>query len=80
MDPISGDVNGLTGWLLPANNVSAMSKADWIAYMMCSVVVALTMVGELKDIVLVRMAIERAGDKLSPGWRLALSTLNGVRR
>ena len=80
VDRATGDVNGLTGWDLPANNVNAMSAADWIAYAMCSIVVALTMVGELKDIVLVGMAIDRAGDRLSPGWRLALSTLNGVRR
>lgn len=50
VDPFTGDVNELTGWLLPANHVNAMSKSDWIAYVLCVLVVTLTMVAELKDI------------------------------
>ena len=37
-------------------------------------------VGELKDIRLCQVAVERAGDKLSPMWRLVLSLLSGMRR
>lgn len=80
VDPATGNVNELTGWLLPANNVNAMALADWIAYTLCSIVVTLTTVGELKDIVLVRMAIVGAGDSLSPRARFALTAVNETRR
>ena len=80
VDRATGDVNGLTGWLLPANHVNAMSLADWLAYVLCSLVVSLTLVGELKDITLVSMAIEDAGDALPKKWRRALTVMNGVRK
>ena len=70
----------MTGWGLPAKHVIAMSFGDWVAYALCAIVVSLTMVGELKDIMLVRMQILQAGDKLSARWRFFLTVLNGVRR
>lgn len=42
--------------------------------------VALAVVGELRDIELVTVAIQHAANKLSPRWRFALSLLGGVRR
>lgn len=73
VDPITG--NGHT-----AANVAAMGPFDWIALYLATFVVALTVVGELKDIKLVTIAIQHAGDKLSPAWRYALTFLGGLRR
>ena len=42
--------------------------------------VSLSMVGELKDIILVSTAVERAGDRLRPNMRRAFRLLNGIRR
>ena len=36
--------------------------------------------GATQDIALCTIAIERAGDRLSPGFRIALTLLGGVRR
>ena len=69
----------MTGWGLPAKHVVAMSFGDWVAYALCAIVVSLTMVGELKDIMLVRMQILQA-DNLSARWRFCLTAVNGVRR
>jgi hypothetical protein len=70
----------LTPDSLTATNVAAMGKFDWVALLLAAFIVALTVVGELKDIELVTLAIRYAGDKLSPRWRFALALLGGVRR
>lgn len=48
--PTSGHVDELTGWLLPAFNVDTMGFADYLAYIFTSLFVALTLVGEMKDV------------------------------
>ena len=63
-----------------AANVAAMGSFDWVALVLATFIVALAVVGELKDIKLVTLAISHAGDKLSPGWRYALTLLGGIRR
>lgn len=59
-----------------------MMAPDWAAYIFCSVVVSLTMVGEMKDIMLVSFAIENAHveGQLSTAWKFFLSLLNKIRR
>lgn len=80
VSPHDGAVDGLTGWLLPANHVSAMSFFDHATYLLCGIVVSLTIVGELKDIWLCKFLIEAVGDKLSPKWRVALELTAAWRR
>lgn len=48
--------------------------------MFATTVVAITVVAELKDIELCNLSIARAGAHLSPGWRLGLTLLGGLRR
>lgn len=62
------------------SNVAAMGVFDNVALLFSSIVAALTVVGELKDIKLCAIAVERAGDKLSPAWRFVLTLLGGMRR
>jgi hypothetical protein len=82
VDPITGEVDPLNGDTLPSINIRLMVIPDWAAYIFCSVLVSLTMVGELKDIMLVSFAIQNAhlDGKLSTGWRFTLSLLNKSRR
>ena len=61
-------------------NVAAMGTFDWVALVFATVMVAMAVNQELKDIELVSIAIEQAGDKLNCGWRIALTVLNGFRR
>ena len=57
-----------------------MSTFDWVALAFSSFVVALNMVGELKDIELCMAAVHQAGTDLSAPWRWSLLLLNFVRR
>jgi len=47
---LTGDVDGLTAWLLPAYNVQAMGLGDYVTYIFAALVVALTIVGEQKGV------------------------------
>ena len=80
VSPIDLAVDPLTDTGLTAANVAAMGVFDWVALVLATFIVALTVVGELKDIELVTLAIRHAGEKLSPRWRYALSLLGGIRR
>ena len=80
MSSIDLAVDPLTDTGLIAANVAAMGKFDWVALVLATFIVALTVVGELKDIELVSLAIRHAGEKLSPRWRYALTLLGGIRR
>lgn len=57
-----------------------MGPFDWIALLFATFVVSQAIVGELKDIELVSLAVRKAGDKLNPITRVALIALGGVRR
>eukprot|EP01052_Picozoa_sp_SAG31_P043674 SAG31_NODE_7352_length_1712_cov_1.132052_2_plen_244_part_00 len=78
--PTSGHVDDLSGWKLPAINVSAMGLADYITYLFAGLFVALTMVGEMKDIQLCDFCIDANVETLQPKWRITLRLLNGMRR
>jgi hypothetical protein len=80
VSPIDIRVDPLTIDSLLAANVAAMGSFDWVALVLATFIVALTVVGELKDIELVSLAIRHAGEKLSPGMRFALTLLGGIRR
>ena len=59
---------------------AAMGSFDWWTLVLAALMVALAILGELKDIKLVTAAMNQAGDRLGQGWRIALTTLNAVRR
>ena len=65
--------------LLAMTSMDAMSMFDWVALVMCSYLVGLQVVGEIKDTALCEMAIQRHIKELSPGWQLALHLLNLMR-
>lgn len=75
-----GTVDPLTEGSLLAGNIAVMGPFDDVALAFTSLIVAFTVVGELKDIELCSMAVAHAGDKLSKGWRLALGFLLWMRR
>ena len=57
-----------------------MSVLDWGSMVLSGYVVALAIVGELKDIFLMEIAIDRAGDAISPVWQRAMVALNLIRQ
>eukprot|EP01048_Picozoa_sp_COSAG05_P020480 COSAG05_NODE_3488_length_2030_cov_3.309684_2_plen_211_part_00 len=63
-----------------AANLQAMNPFDTIALVFTAFIVAVTVVGELKDIHLCTLLRKRNNDSLSSGWRFALSFLGGVRQ
>ena len=76
----TGDVNPLKDDRLVTANVAAMGPMDKVALAFAAYMVALPMVAELKDITLVSIAVQQAGDNLSPNMRRAFTMLNGIRR
>jgi hypothetical protein len=72
-DPLTAD--GRT-----AANVAMMGPFDITAFIFASLVVAFTVVGELKDIELCNISIDHAYERLSRSWRFVLLLLGGVRR
>jgi hypothetical protein len=61
------------------DSVDAMGALDWTTLVFASYVVGLTIIGELKDLVLCQIAIERLGDKLGQ-WRHAIVICIFLRR
>lgn len=59
--------------------LAAMSRPDWMALLLCSYVVGMTVVGEIKDTALCRIAIERNVKELTIGWKIGLELLNTLR-
>eukprot|EP01047_Picozoa_sp_COSAG01_P028169 COSAG01_NODE_1884_length_8988_cov_8.068624_3_plen_99_part_00 len=60
-------------------NVGAMATADWVAYLLASLIVALMIGAELRDMFLHQVAIRRA--PLAPrGWAVYFSVLEATRR
>lgn len=74
------DVNPLTTHTLVKANINSMGLFDYATLVLCSYVVALAVVGEVKDITLVGLAADHAGDSLSVGWRRAIRLVCGLRR
>jgi hypothetical protein len=78
--PQTGDVHALTHVSRTLANVDAIGLFDAIALVFASYIVAVSMVGEVKDTQLVGIAVDRAGDSLSPTMARAFTLLNGIRR
>jgi hypothetical protein len=57
-----------------------LSFFDWVALAFAFTIIGLAVVGELKDIELCTLAIERYGDALELKWRRALLLCQAVRR
>jgi hypothetical protein len=76
---VDGTVNPTTEESFIANNVAGMGPFDWVALVFASFVVALTVAGELRDVLLCDFAIRQA-DGMSSSWRFALQLLGVIRR
>jgi hypothetical protein len=61
------------------DNVDAMGNLDWATLVLASYVVALTIFGEVKDIALCSIAIERLGDNIGR-WRHVIAIGSFLRR
>eukprot|EP01046_Picozoa_sp_COSAG06_P018519 COSAG06_NODE_1291_length_9980_cov_166.860237_9_plen_381_part_00 len=60
-------------------NIAAMGVFDWVALLLATVFVALSVVGELKDIELCLILLDRA-TAIKPARRFGLKLLAGIRR
>jgi hypothetical protein len=79
-DPETGlAVSIMNNRLLALNNLRAMSFTDWVALMLCSYLVGLTVFGEIKDILLCELSAQRNLSELSLGWQRALAVLSRLR-
>lgn len=63
-----------------ANNYAAMSSGDHATVALAAFTVALVVVQELKDILLVTIAVMNFKDAIEQKWRIALQFMNGMRR
>ena len=77
---INYEVDPLTAYSKMMGHFDSMARYDVLALALATGMVALALLAEIKDLTLVALAIEQAGDRLSPWWRRSLSLLNGVRR
>ena len=78
--PIDGVVDGFTQPSLIVLNIGAMIPLDILALVFTVFFVACTVVGELKDIEMCRVAAVHNSEKLSQGWRFALLFVQCIRR
>ena len=65
--------------LLAETSVKAMGPYDWLALMLCSFIVGLQVVGEIKDINLCEIGMDRNRKELSIFWQYAFGFLNRLR-
>eukprot|EP01046_Picozoa_sp_COSAG06_P018516 COSAG06_NODE_1291_length_9980_cov_166.860237_6_plen_290_part_00 len=75
-----GSVDPHNSLQLVLDNLGAMGVFDKLALWFCILIVSLTVVGELKDIELCSIAIQKAGDNIRPIVRFTMRLLNGIRR
>lgn len=73
------DVDELTEGGRTQANVKAMSSFDWSTFILAAIFLSLASIGELKDIRLCSIAIDRS-ETLSRRWRRLLTLLGGIRR
>jgi hypothetical protein len=78
--PATGHVDPATRYDHYAASVAAAGGFDWLTLYFAFSVIALNIVGELRDISLGAIAAEHAGDHLTKAWRTALSLVSGTRR
>lgn len=74
----TGDI--LLGTVDHYSNLAAMGAGEWCVLLLASVLVAASVVAELRDIELCRLALERADPPPSRGWWWAINLLATVRR
>lgn len=78
---ITGEVDPAYPQSVIKMNTLSMNAFDWATYSIASCVVALIVVGELKDIILVERAVSNASGSgaLGKGWYFAFAVLNCLR-
>ena len=77
---VGGTVDATITSDITANNVAAMDASDWLVLVLCSAVLAIAAVAELRDITLCLLALDRVDPPLPAGWRVVLRGLATVRR
>ena len=78
--PVDYTVDQMTPQKLLNDNVGMMGPFDWGALAFATFIVSFSVVGELKDVELVSIAIRHSAHKLSPQLRFFFSFLGGMRR
>ena len=79
VNPVDWYADNFTPVDLGYDNIDAMGILDWPTLTFASYIVALTVIGEMKDIELCGIAIERLGDQAG-AWRHAITVGNFLRR
>ena len=80
VEPLTHEVRGVTFISTVVSNARSMSGLDWCSMVLSGYVVALAVVGELKDIKLIEISLDEAGNAISPVWHRALGALSFARR
>lgn len=75
-----GSVDPLTTYGRIEDSVAAMGAFDWIALMFCSVFMGLKVAGELKDIELCTISMQRKSDTVALPYRIGLVVVTLLRR
>eukprot|EP01046_Picozoa_sp_COSAG06_P014146 COSAG06_NODE_869_length_11861_cov_37.817463_3_plen_406_part_00 len=75
----TGDVDIWNEKLNAETSSGSMRVLDWGTLAVASYVVGLTIVGEIKDVLLCEIAAQRGRDQLTPKWRLMLTLFNRFR-
>lgn len=77
---VNGHVNNMTQGQATALSIAAMGAPDIMVFILTSYIVALTIVGELRDIHLVTLRFARAETAVSMPWQILFGILNAMRR
>ena len=80
VEPLTHDIRPVTFISNSVGNARSMGPFDWCSMALSGYIVALAVVGELKDIRLMEIAMDRAGDAIAPSWQWAVAVLNFIRR
>eukprot|EP01052_Picozoa_sp_SAG31_P014035 SAG31_NODE_860_length_11431_cov_8.068920_6_plen_162_part_00 len=83
VDPVSGAVDPLSATLLVWDNIEAMAILDIVALVLATIIVALAVVGELKDCMLCTLALRRNShneSSIPKIWQRAMFGLGLLRK
>ena len=82
VDPVTGAVDGMNAWLLPAQNVDTMGIAAYLCFALMVTTVALAVLGIHKDVAVCTAAVKRlqATSKLPSGVAKQLLVIAYLRR
>ena len=78
--PIDGTVDVTNSMQQMRLNLLAMGVYDYVALVLASFIIALAVVGEIKDVFLCGLTISAYHEKIAPGYRVVLSLLGAMRR